>query len=147
MLKVLSNAEIYKAYKYIESMDRNADVIELYIEYTIGEMPYEEVIGNLQSIFNEWKEDMIFNGLDETEKEILDMLEIKYESDYKILYQETKKEFHQIETKCFHANIVNEELLQENEDLRLQLESVLTLLKEYNTSVEGLLETLEKDGK
>lgn len=82
---ILTNAQIFSACNYIQEMDRNADILDFYQEYLNDEAEYETIVESLTSIFTEWVEDMLMNGLNEREKAILDSLNIRYDINHTVL--------------------------------------------------------------
>jgi hypothetical protein len=55
--------------KYIQSNDRNSDIMDAFKEYQNGELPYEALVNILKMVLSDWKEDIEYSGMTKREAE------------------------------------------------------------------------------
>lgn len=130
---MLSNMQILKACKYIDRMDKNSDIMNFYIDYTVHEVSYDTIYECLETTFTEWAEDMIINGITEEEKFLLAIFEInvgevieviqcenylRLEEDYSLLLSE--------------YNQVNEKYIKVLDELNHLKSSLKNIIKDGN---------------
>jgi hypothetical protein len=60
--------------KYIQSVDRNGNIMDAYEEYEFGEMDRDTLVMICQNILGDWLEDMQINGITKREQKYLDWL-------------------------------------------------------------------------